>query len=475
MPGAMEKQWQLLDPNPRTTALLVREIGCSPLVARLLAIRGIRSKIDANRFLYPSLGHLTPPLAMAGMADAVARIQRAIDAGEKILVYGDYDADGITATAVLVSFLIRCGARVNYYIPHRMTEGYGMGSDFVLRRAQPAGVGLIITVDCGSSNAAAVTRARKIGIDTIITDHHPIGRLPEDAVAVINPTRADCPAQLAHLAGVGVAFYLVIALRAGLRDAGFWKHRREPNLKKLCDLVALGTVADVAPLVGENRTFTATGLNQINTAARPGIRALMAGIASGQAPMDAEAIAYRLAPRLNAAGRLAHARMACQLLLTDRHATAIRLAAALSRLNSRRQDLENALVRAILDDMTGVSAAALPQVLVVDGSGWHEGILGIVASRLSREFHRPAVVISTQNGTGKGSARSIPGIDINAALNRCADLLTRFGGHPQAAGLALPSADIPRFRSQMEAVVTEMAAAVDTRPSLFIDAPLPPW
>jgi single-stranded-DNA-specific exonuclease len=469
----MEKQWQILDPDPRTVRNLIRQAGCSPLIARLLAIRGIRSKTQATRFLNPSLAHLTPPTEMAGMNDAVRRIRRALENDEKILLFGDYDADGITATALLAAFLKRCGARVDYYIPHRVTEGYGLNAEFITKRATTGGFGLIITADCGSGSADAVRLARQAGIDTIVTDHHPLVRPPQDAVAVVNPSRADCRANLAHLAGVGVAFYLVIALRTHLRRSGFWKTRREPNLKRLCDLVALGTVADVAPLIGENRILTAAGLQQINQQPRAGIRALRQLSATGNLPVDAEAIAFRLAPRINAAGRLAHARMACELLLTDDRRRSNRLAAALCRLNSRRQSMENELVATILQRLESMPDRLARPVLVVDGSRWHEGILGIVAARLTRRFNRPALVISTHNGMSKGSARSIEGIDLAAALQQCDDLLERFGGHPLAAGFSLPAANIAAFRTRLESVVDRMAAGRDAGPRLSIDAHVP--
>ena len=469
----MEKQWQVINPDPETVRTLSRQIRCSPLIARLLAIRGIQSKAQATAFLHPSLSSLTPPLELAGMDDAVQRIHRALTDDEKILVFGDYDADGITATAALITFLRQCGARVSYYIPHRISEGYGLGADFINNRAIPAGVNLIITADCGSSSNDAVSLARQAGIHTIVTDHHPVARLPIDAVAVINPTRPECHANLAHLAGVGVAFYLVIALRAHLRKNGFWKNRREPNLKHLCDLVAVGTIADVAPLIGENRALTSAGLYQINQGARPGIAALMRMIGSPDTPMDAEAIAFRLAPRLNAAGRLVHARMACELLLTENRQKAAHLANALCRLNNRRQSMEQELLESILDRLSRHPGLVDRPVLVVDGNRWHEGILGIVASHLTRRFNRPAVVISTCNGTGKGSARSIDGIDLSAALTRCSGLLDRFGGHPMAAGLSLPSANIAAFRTRLETVVHQMAANLGVEPSLSIDAHVP--
>jgi single-stranded-DNA-specific exonuclease len=469
----MEKQWQMLHPDEKTVRLLERETGCPALMARLLAIRGIRTGRQAKRFLNPLLRDLTSPMEINGMTAAVERIRHALAAREKILVFGDYDADGVTATAVLVSFLRQCGARVVYHIPHRMADGYGLGTDFIHGRARSIDADLIVTVDCGSSSHEAIRLARQLGIDTIITDHHPVDRAPESAVAVINPSGPDGQVDMDHLAGVGVAFYLVVALRAHLREHGFWKTRAEPNLKQLCDLVALGTVADLVPLVLDNRTLTATGLEQINGGFRPGIRALMRTSGAPQTSADAETIAFKLAPRINAAGRMAHARMACELLLTDDPRKANRLAAALGRLNSRRQAMESDLLQSILDRLEHRPNLLDRPVLVVHGDNWHEGVLGIVASRLTRQFHRPSVVLATGNGTAKGSARSVAGIDISAALSRCQDLLDRFGGHPLAAGLSLDTERLTDFTSRLETAVEALTDPREAVPKLSIDAHLP--
>ncbi len=407
------------------------------------------------------------------MRIAVRRIGHAISHGEKIMIFGDYDADGVTATAVLVTFLKCCDARVGYAIPHRLTDGYGMGLDFIRNRAHPSGIRLIITADCGSSSAEAISHARRLGIDTIITDHHPADPFPQEALAVVNPTRPDCPSGLSHLAGVGVAYYLIIALRAHLREKGFWKTRQEPNLKRLCDLVAIGTIADVTPLVKENRALTAAGLEQINRGRRPGIAALMKMSAPAHQTVDAETIAFKLAPRINAAGRLVHARMACELLMTEDPKKAAHLAAALCRLNNRRQSMESDLLASILGRIDQSEPPTKRSVLVVDGKHWHEGILGIVAARLTRHFNCPSVVISSRNGIGKGSARSIAPIDLTAALDQCKDLLTRFGGHPMAAGVVLPTANMHDFRARLKIIVDRMASVDSRRPIIHIDASLP--
>ena len=469
----MDKQWHFHHPDPETVRTLSQQIGCSPLIARLLTIRGIQSKAQAIEYFNPSLQNLVPPFKMAGMGDAVRRIHRALKDDEKILVYGDYDADGITATALLTAFLRSCDATVRYFIPHRITHGYGMDIDFIKSGALPTGVGLIITADCGTGSGDAITAAKAVGIHTIVTDHHPVVRMPEDAVAVINPARPDCPANLAHLAGVGVAFYLIIALRAHLRKKGYWDNRREPNLKKFCELVAIGTVADVAPLVRENRILTHAGLKQINAHTHPGIATLLRMSGSPDAPADAETIAYRLAPRLNAAGRLVHARMACELLLTSDKRKADRLARALCRLNSRRQSMENDLLEAITNQIVRTDGGRDRSVLVLAGDRWHEGILGIVAARLTRLFNRPTVILSNCNGISKGSARSVDGIDLSEALGQCQDLLERYGGHALAAGLTLKSANIARLRNRLASVVANLSASNDNEPSMSIDASVP--
>ena len=466
----MKKQWQLLDPDPATVRSLARQTGCTPLVARLLAIRGFDSTDQATLFLNPCLGQLTPPSAISGMDRATRRIHQALVDDEKILVFGDYDADGITATALLTTFLKRCGARIGYTIPHRMTDGYGMSPGFIVKRAVPAGVGLIITADCGTGSAEAIRTARLAGIDTIVTDHHPASQPPGQALAVINPALSTASVDLAHLAGVGVAFYLAIALRAYLRERGFWKKRREPNLKGLCDLVAVGTVADVAPLIAENRVLTGVGLQMIAADPRPGIAALLRLSGTVGAPVDAETIAFRLAPRLNAAGRLVHARMACQLLITDDHRKAARLAAALCRLNDRRRFLETQLLGSIEGRLATLPGLTHSPALVVHGDRWHEGLLGIVAARLTQRFNRPTLVISTRNGIGKGSGRSVEGIDLAAALGHCDDLLDRYGGHPMAAGVALPTANIEAFTARLQAAVARLQAGTGSAPTLKIDA-----
>ena len=466
----MKKQWLVANPDQKSIHTLAKELGCSGLLAKLLVLRGITSKEQAIEFLHPSLGALTAPLQLAGMKTAVVRVHQALVHDEKIIVFGDYDTDGVTATAVLVSFLRSCGATVRYAIPYRPIDGYGLNVRFIQKRALPAGAKLIITVDCGSGSNEAISYAKKVGIDTIVTDHHRVRPLSSDAVSIVNPTRNDCTADLDHLAGVGVAFYLVIALRSHLREKKFWKNRKEPNLKNYCDLVALGTVADISPIVHENRILTTAGLHQMNQSPRPGISALVRMGRVSEAPVRAETISFQLAPRLNAAGRLAHSRIASELLLANNRQKADRLAKALCRLNSKRQHMENDLLQTILSQLKNDPHEVEGPVLVVHGENWHEGVIGIVAARLVRMFHRPSIVISTCDGTGKGSGRSIEGIDLSFALQQCADLLDRYGGHPMAAGLSLPDAKLQAFKIRLTKVVNQLYGSIEPHAKKIIDA-----
>ncbi|HMA86719.1 MAG TPA: single-stranded-DNA-specific exonuclease RecJ, partial [Desulfosalsimonadaceae bacterium] len=392
---------------------------------------------------------------------------------EKILVFGDYDVDGITATTLLHEFLIVCGARVSFYIPHRVDEGYGLKTMHINQVAAKNHIDLIVTVDCGSGSAAAITEANRLGIDVIITDHHTISDPPPPACAVVNPQRCDCPAGTDCLAGVGVAFMLLICLRKHLREIDYWKDREEPNLKALCDLVALGTIADIVPLVNENRALTKIGLEVINTAPRPGIQALIEVSGLGNNPVSAEDVAFRIAPRLNAAGRMDHANLAVNLLRAEDHDTARKHAESIHGLNAQRQIIENQVFNRICMYIDQKPELLSRKSMVLASDDWHEGILGIVASRLARMYWRPVALLSFKDGLGKGSARSIPAIDLYQAISECQTCLDKFGGHPMAAGLSLKSERLDEFREAFEIAVSGMATPEAFEPCVYIDYPLP--
>lgn len=409
----------------------------------------------ARRFLRLSLQDMHPPFFLRDMDVAVNRIRRALERNEKILIFGDYDVDGITSTTIMVDFLGSAGGRVSHYIPHRIREGYGLKQEHVRGCIVPQGVDLLITVDCGSGSHGAARAAAEAGVDVIITDHHSIGADLPPALAVINPKRSDGPPGFENLAGVGVAFSLLIGLRRHLRETNFWHGRRVPNLKHYCDLVALGTVADMVPLVGDNRILTRAGIEMMTRNPRPGIQSLMEMAGMGGRPLDAEDIAFRLAPRLNAAGRIKHADRAVELLTAPDLHTARRLAEPLERLNTQRQILEKIILQQIEERLAANPALLEKKSMVLSDSGWHLGVLGIVASRLMQRYDRPVVLITTQSGTGKGSARSIPGTNLYHLLEKTSGFLTAFGGHALAAGLELDPANIDHFSRAFEAAVRQ--------------------
>ncbi len=469
----MEKTWHLLTPDTGTVSVLSSALKCHPIVAAVLANRHLTTPETASEFLDPTFARLRPPTELKDLGKAVHRIARAIASKEHILLFGDYDVDGTTATAVLLEFLGHCGARVSYYIPHRLEEGYGLQDRHIPQVALPRKADLIVTVDCGTSSHAAVAAAGAAGIDVVITDHHTVdGALPA-ALAVVNPKRPDCPAGLRSLAGVGVAFYLAIGLRKHLRDAGFWNDGRpEPNLRPFCDLVALGTIADMVPLQGDNRILARAGLELIGASRRPGLSALLEVCGVTRRAADAEDVSFRLGPRLNAAGRIGHAGVSVELLTAERMEAAHKLAGSLNDFNIQRQEIE----RRILADVDGIlrkrPALLDRRTLVLAAEGWHAGVIGIVASKLMDRYFRPVVLVALQDGRGRGSARAMAGIDLYAALSSCGRHLEELGGHSQAAGLQIAAENLPVFADDFEQAVRESYPADLFVPQIDIDAVL---
>jgi single-stranded-DNA-specific exonuclease len=468
----MEKRWHLLTPDADVVSAIVVATGCHPVAARLLANRGITTPEQAEAFLNATIAHLRPPTGIKDLDTAVRRLSRAIRGAEHILVLGDYDVDGTTATALLLEFLTACGARVSYHIPHRLTEGYGLQERHISEVAVPRGAALVVTVDCGTSSHAAVDAAQKAGVDVIVTDHHTVGdRLPR-ALAVVNPKRPDCPAGLERLAGVGVAFCLVIALRRHLRELGFWQGREEPNLRRLCDLVALGTIADLVPLQEENRILARAGLELISAGRRPGLAALMQAAGVSGRPADADDVAFRLGPRLNAAGRIDHAATVVELLTTACPERSRRIAHQLNALNTSRQEIERGIM-ADLDEMIAREPGLLGgRSLVLAHPGWHEGVIGIVSSKVMERYYRPVVLIALKGETGRGSARCIPGIDLYACLSACRPHLEELGGHAQAAGLKVSARGLPAFRQAFELAVRSAAGPEAFIPAVTVEGEL---
>ncbi|MBI9076308.1 MAG: single-stranded-DNA-specific exonuclease RecJ [Desulfatibacillum sp.] len=465
----MKRRWELCTPDLKAVETLSKFLGCHRAIAGAMVNRGIREPGAAERFLGPSLADLASPFLLKDMDKAVSRIIRAIQARENILVFGDYDADGVCSTALLTEFLQEAGARVFFHVPHRTKEGYGFSPSHVLNPVLSKKIQLVITVDNGISSHKAIEEAREAGVDVIVTDHHTPSDTPPRALAVIDPKLPGCPSGLDHLAGVGVAFYLCICLRMAMREQGLWPDGKEPNLKHKCDLVALGTVADMVPLVGENRILTTAGLEVMGAALRPGLRALLEVSAVDCNAVTAHDLAFRVAPRLNAPGRVNHANLAVELLLERDPAKARRLAGEVDGLNRQRQRMSEDLYASVLSLLKSDEDLKGQRSLVLAHPGWHPGVIGIAAAKLVREFNCPVVLISLNENMGKGSARSIPGVDLYQALQGCESQLLAFGGHAQAAGLTIHNESIDTFRGLFDHQVMGSSTARDFEPVLTID------
>jgi single-stranded-DNA-specific exonuclease len=431
--------------------------------------RGLGLPERAAHFLQPSLAHIRSPFLMKDMDKAVSRVILALQRHEKVLIFGDYDVDGMTATALLFDFLTYLGMDADYYIPNRLTEGYGLNPKSVENQAIRRGKSLIITVDCGISSHEAIRVASHAGIDVIITDHHEVPPRVPEAFAILNPKHADCPSGFTMLAGVGVAFNLVLALRKRLREEGFWSSRAEPNLKSACDLVALGTVADMVPILEENRIYVKAGLEVLATSSRLGLKALLDVSRMTGRCLDVWDVAFKLAPRLNAAGRLRHGSMGCELLTTGSYETARSIAWELNSENNRRKEIEKLILSDVAQQLKA-NPDLLQRSVVLAQQGWHQGVIGIVASRLVNRYVRPVVLIAVHDGVGKGSARSPEGFDLFEAFTACAQYLKKFGGHEAAAGLTLNAENIPAFRAHFEKLVRQKTTVQDLVPKLNIDA-----
>ena len=475
-------KWVLAQHDAGAVSRLSDQAGVHPLIARLMVGRGIVDAADARAFLSADLSTLTDPGVLAGMELAVRRVRAAIASRERIVVYGDYDVDGVTGAAVLYLALRDLGADMGFHIPDRMSEGYGLNTA-ALRMLREQGARVVITVDCGITAVKEAAAARDLGIDLIITDHHESAAIPRDqptsgpavlpeALALLHPGLVvrDVPDTvrqgISGLTGVGVAFKLVQGLLGSRHD--------DPRLTGLLDLVALGTIADMGRITGENRILVRHGLGLLSSdpsQLRPGVAALkrVAGIADKRVTVGT--VGFSLAPRINASGRLARADAAFRLLTADDAGEALRLATELDAVNRERQAVEEAIwgearERCLQADLAGTGA------FVLASGDWHAGVIGIVASRIVDEFYRPTALISVRDGRGKGSGRSIPGFDLYAGLLQCSDLLAGFGGHKYAAGFTIDEDRIPLFRERLSAVVLEQMGAGGFVRTVTIDAPV---
>jgi single-stranded-DNA-specific exonuclease len=459
--------WNHLPCDDEQAGALARALNLHPVVARLLCLRGHAEPEAALRFLNPALDHLHDPFKLADMDRAVTRLEQALARKERIAIHGDYDVDGITSTVILRRALEMLGGEVVHFIPERLRDGYGL-QPAAIERLAADGVHVIVSVDCGIRAAEAADRARALGVDLIITDHHePDGVLPS-ALAVINPKRRDCTYPDKYLAGVGVALKLVQALcaRAG---KGHW-------LPAFVKIAAIGTLADVVPLVGENRVIARHGLGSLSKGPHTvGLRALLEAAGLLGKTIDSYQVGFILAPRINAAGRMSTPDIATRLLLATDEALgdeARGLASQLNDENLRRQQEEADLVTHARKAIETDPAVGAHNVLVVGGAGWHRGVIGIVASKLVDAYCKPSIVLSVDGDVAHGSCRSIPDFDMLAALEQCSDCFIKFGGHKQAAGLTMDASRVPEFRARINAHANDVLEPDQLRPRLRIDGPL---
>lgn len=471
-----DKRWEIIGSGrPRQSPKSTASTESIPApIQTILANRGLRDPEEIKDFLNPSLDQLPPPQLLMGMAAAVAILVEARERQTPVLIHGDYDADGVTATALLIKFFREIDLPVFYHLPDRDSEGYGLNLASLAALRNSAGVSghpapILLTVDCGITNLKETAAATALGFRVIITDHHQPGPVLPGAEAIINPHQPGCTFPFRNLAGVGVAFYLAAGLRAELVRRGAWAKDPPPNLKKYLDLVAIGTVADMVPLQGANRVLVKVGLEVINRCPGPGIKAILEQIAPGSVKVMAETIAFQLAPRLNAAGRTGSAEQALRLLLAEEQKSAAILAQSLGQANQLRKELSEAMYQeARLQAQRQLVEGRL--VLVIAGEGWHQGIAGLVAAKLARDFWRPAVVLTLdQKGVARGSVRSVGNFDILACLQECSASLDKYGGHRAAAGVTLQSVKIAEFQAKLAESVACSIDQAELEPRLEID------
>ncbi len=464
------RRWQATPADHRLAMAMSQRHGLPELVGRVLAGRGVALD-QADAFLNPTLRELLPdPFHLKDMDLAVARLVGAIEGGETIGVFGDYDVDGATSAALLLRYFSAAGARVAVHIPDRMREGYGPNAPALLK-LQSAGVGVVVTVDCGITAFEPLQAAAAAGLDIIVVDHHEAEAALPRALAVVNPNRLDETSPHGQLAAVGVAFLLVVAVHKALRDRDWYSGRAVPDLMQWLDIVALGTVCDVVPLVGVNRALVAQGLKVLAKRGNAGIAAL-ADVAGVRERMDAFHLGYLLGPRVNAGGRVGQADLGVRLLTTDDAAEAARLAQTLDGYNKDRQTIEAAVLQDAMAQVESRPDDGLP-LLLVAGEGWHPGVIGIIAGRLKERYNRPACVIAFDGAEGKGSGRSVPSLDLGSAIiaARQAGLLVRGGGHAMAAGFTVARDRLDAFRAFLgERLVAQMAGPL--RPVLELDSAL---
>ncbi|PIS28123.1 single-stranded-DNA-specific exonuclease RecJ [Candidatus Saganbacteria bacterium CG08_land_8_20_14_0_20_45_16] len=457
----MKLTWQLAQADPAQVEFLVKVLRVSPCLAKVLINRGLTDPKQVAEFFAPTINNLRDPKEIPGLIKAAERVLLAKQQGERVVVFGDYDVDGVSATAIMIETLKLLGIKTSYHIPHRHKEGYGLSIP-VIEQLAASGAKLIITVDCGIANYAEIKRAADLGLEVIVTDHHNLpAKLPK-AVAIVNPKMIEADHPSKELAGAGVAFKFAWGLLrlAGIKDSKF--------LISLLDLAALGTLADVVPLHLENRIIAVLGMRVINERTRLGIKALVQA-ASLPEQITVNNVYFSLAPRLNAAGRLEHAKLAAELLLTNDSVRASELASFLQQTNVKRQEIGDE-IRAEVFAQINDQYLTNNRLVLLAGAGWHPGVIGITASKVVDEYFRPAVLVGVADGVGRGSARSVAGVNIFELLKSCADLFTHFGGHSGAAGFSILEDNLPELTVRLRETANQNISAYDLAPKLVLEA-----
>jgi single-stranded-DNA-specific exonuclease len=458
----VQSRWIIASPEELNGGTILWNRICGlACIARLLLRKGFASAEEVDAFLHPRLKSLSDPFLLPNMEAAVRRVLPALDRHERIVLFGDYDVDGVTSLALLAETLRAYGGTPELFLPLRMEEGYGLSRESVERCLDQHHSKLLIALDCGTSSLDEIALLKKRGVDVIVLDHHEPKSVLPDCVAIVNP-KIDPESPFHYLCSVGIVFKLCHALLKTRPLENF-------DLKSRLDLVALGTVADIVPLQGENRTFVQRGAIEIARSTRPGLKKLIE-LSGVHPPISTEDIGYRLGPRLNAAGRLSTAEKSLQLLLTQNESEATELAEFLDKQNRERQEVEKRIFLAAEEKIAKEFSSERDAAIVVSARGWHPGVLGIVASRIARKYHRPAIVIGfDENGIGKGSGRSIPGLNLVEALTRCADKIDKYGGHEMAAGLTIREKDIDLFSESFRCVARELLSDEDLQPRIRLD------
>jgi single-stranded-DNA-specific exonuclease len=467
----MKFRWSLAPAQPLLAAELAARLNIPPLLAQCLLNRGLSEPLPTRGFLAPRLQHLADPFLLPNMAAAVDRLLQARERPEPLVVFGDYDVDGVTSTALLLEVLRAFGWVVHYYLPHRLEEGYGLGREAVENCLRKFPVSLLLAVDCGSTAVDTIAHLRQRGVDVIVLDHHQVCRPAPDATALVNPqlqASAGSSSGFTELCSVGLAFKLAHALIKRGRDTGL-PGARDFDLRPLLDLVALGTIADLVPLTGENRILVSTGLARLNTTRRPGLVALRQ-VARCLEPLGTYEVGFQLAPRLNAAGRLETADAALRLLLAQDAAEAIPLAQNLDAQNRERQKIEQGMAQQVIGAVRAKFQPDRDFVIVEGQLLWHVGVVGIVASRVLQQFYRPTIIVGGDGSEWRGSGRSIAGFDLAAALRECGDLLIRHGGHAMAAGLTIEASKLDAFRARLNELARHSLQPDQLQPPLRLDA-----